>query len=98
MELKDRRDEARRASAIYDEKILPTLDVETDKGKFVFIDLDSGDYEVGGYDMEAITDLVKRRPDASLWMERIGYDTALIIDDEHAKIFGIPVEDGSKIG
>ena len=98
MELKDRRDEARRASAIYDEKILPTLDEESDKGRFVLIDLDSGDYEVGGRDMEGLESLLKRRPDASLWMERVGYDTALIYDpnDYHLRLFGAPVKVASQ--
>ena len=97
MELKDRRDEARRASSIYERKILPALDVETDKGRFVFIDAHSGDYEMGGYeiggnDWAAVAKLLKRRPDASLWAERVGCDTPWLTDDMHTRSFGAPVK------
>ena len=86
-----------RGKAIYENEILPSLDEKADKGRFVFIDVDSGDYEVGGYDMEAINDLVKRRPDALLWMKRVGYDAPTIIDDPLGKLLGASFKTVSQI-
>lgn len=89
-----------RGKSIYENEILPSLDEKTDKGRFVFIDVDSGDYEIGGRYMEGLDNLLKRRPNPSLWTERVGYDTPLIYDpnDYHFRLFGTPVEEDSKIG
>ena len=103
MESHNTREGRRRAAAIYEGKILPTLNLDADKGRYVFMDLDSGDYEIGGYDIETIQDLLERRPDAWLWMKRVGYDAPAIIDDPLGKLVGatltttpqIPGENGN---
>ena len=60
--------------AIYDQNIKDDLGPEF-KGKVVAIDIYSGDYEIDRDDLEAVTRLRKRRPDAYMWMERVGYPT-----------------------
>ena len=88
MESHDAKEGRRRAAAIYNEKILPKLNLDADKGRYVFIDALSGDYEIGGYDdWDAAVKLVTRRPDGSFWAERVGYDTPFILDDMHRRLF-----------
>ena len=43
------------------------------KGKFVVIDVDSGDYEVDDRDADATARLLQRRPGAMTWAVRVGY-------------------------
>jgi hypothetical protein len=48
---------------------------EEDKGKYLVIDIESGDYEVDEDEIEACLRLREIDPDAQLWCERIGYRT-----------------------
>ena len=57
---------------IYKNQILPQMKPK-DKGKVVVIDVNSGDYEIGYDDAAAMFSLLKRRPDAFTWSERVGY-------------------------
>ena len=57
--------------AVYNEKIRDTLGPEY-KGKIVVIDVNSGDYEIADKDIEATNRLLRRRPDAYTWAERVG--------------------------
>ena len=84
---------------IYDRDFRTQVEA-TCHGKIVAIDVDSGDFEIGGRYMEGLDNLLKRRPNPSLWTERVGYDTPLIYDpnDYHFRLFGTPVEEESKIG
>lgn len=45
-------------------------------GRFVVIDVKSGDYEVADRDADATFRLMARRPDAETWAERVGYAAA----------------------
>ena len=47
--------------------------ITAEKGDFVVIDVQSGDYEVGELESDAKKRLLKRRPDAITWLERVGY-------------------------
>lgn len=62
---------AARGDAIYEE-IKPTLG-HLEKGTFVVIDIESGDYEIGPSDAEATRRLRDRRPSAHTWAVRVGY-------------------------
>lgn len=53
-------------------KILPTLKSE-DMGKFLAIDIDSGEFEVGDDDYGVIDRLLQRKPHAQSWLCRVGY-------------------------
>ena len=55
-------------------KIEPLL-APTDVGKFVAIDVEGGDYVVEEDEFDAISGLQARRPNASIYMGRVGYST-----------------------
>ena len=70
-------DLASHGQAIYEERIRHLVDPQQ-KGKFVVIDVYSGDYEVHERDADASRKLLKRRPDAMTWAVRVGYPTAYV--------------------
>ncbi len=64
--------------AIYQDKILKSLDETADKGKLVVIDVNSGDYEAADGlqpddDITTEERMRSRRPNAVTWAERVGY-------------------------
>ena len=61
--------------AIYEERIRHLVE-RTEKGKFVVIDVESGDYEISEEDIDAILRLEERRPDAVTYTLRVGYRAA----------------------
>ena len=61
--------------AIYRKKIRHLVEPQ-EEGRFVVIDVDSGDYEVADRDADATARLVARHPNAVTWAERVGYPTA----------------------
>jgi hypothetical protein len=63
---------ARRGDAIYDIKILPKLTAK-DRGKFLAIDIETGEYEMSRDEMRAGNKLRRRIPEAQIWMIRVGY-------------------------
>ena len=63
-----------RGEAIYRDRIRHLVEPR-EKGKFVVIDIYSGDYELGERDADASARLLKRRPDAMTWAVRVGYPT-----------------------
>jgi hypothetical protein len=66
---------ARRGTEIYEQQLRSRL-AAGDKGRFVTIDVDTGDFEVADSLLEAATRLQARRPDAQTWSLRIGYKAA----------------------
>ena len=60
---------------IYREKIRPTL-TEADIGRFVAIDVHSGEHEIDDEDVAATIRLHKRIPDAFSYGIRVGYSAA----------------------
>jgi hypothetical protein len=62
---------AARGEAIYAREIKENLCPE-DEGKFVLIDIETGDYEVDTDDMVATDRLFARHPEAQIWMRRVG--------------------------
>jgi hypothetical protein len=63
---------ARRGDAIYEKRILPNLTPQ-DRGKFLAIDIDTGEYEIARDEMSAENKLLRRQPEAQIWMVRIGH-------------------------
>ena len=61
--------------AIYREQVQPQVG-PVEKGKFVVIDVETGDFEVDLYDAAATRRLLKRRPDAVTYGVRVGYRAA----------------------
>lgn len=69
---KRERDEiARRGDEIYDSRVRPHLG-PGDKGKFVLIDIESGDHELDRDEIAASDHLLARHPDARVWMVQVG--------------------------
>jgi hypothetical protein len=52
-------------------RIEPAVKTE-DAGKFVAIDVDAGDFEIHTDDYAAVAALLVRRPQADIWLGRIG--------------------------
>ena len=59
------------ADAVYEKCVEPYLKPE-DKGKFVALDLDSGDYELDTDDLTAMDRLRDRHPGVIAWLVRVG--------------------------
>ena len=55
----------------YDRHVRPRL-LPEDDGKYVVIDVDTGEYEIDADDDTAATRMQERRPGARLWIERAG--------------------------
>ena len=64
-----------RGQALYDQQI--RAQVEQDhRGKFLILDVNTGDYEIDAEDLTASERLLARRPDAALFGVRIGHRAA----------------------
>jgi hypothetical protein len=63
---------AKRGDAIYDKQILPKL-TRKQVGKFLAIDIETGEYEINADELRAGNKLRRRIPEAQIWMVRIGY-------------------------
>ena len=63
---------ARRGDEIYDRDIAPQARTE-DRGKFVAIDIETGDYEIASDELTAADGLLVRHPDAQIWLRRLGF-------------------------
>ena len=61
----------RRGDSIYHTKIEPNLK-PNDKGKFVAIDVGTGEYALSTDQLEASDMLRSRVPDAQIWFVRVG--------------------------
>lgn len=62
---------ARRGDAIYVSKIRPTLGIGN-KGQFVAVDIETGEFELDVDEMAACKRLRARVPSAQTWLVRIG--------------------------
>jgi hypothetical protein len=62
----------RRGDAIYERDIAPHLK-PADKGKYVAIDIETGEYEIDLDSLTASRRLRDRIPDSQTWMVRVGY-------------------------
>lgn len=62
---------AQRGDAIYEQKILPHLK-PSDKGKYVAIDIETGEYEISKSQRKACDRLDARIPDAQTWLVKVG--------------------------
>jgi hypothetical protein len=77
-----------RGHALYERDILPGLDPGT-RGKFLAVDVDTGDYEVDSDELAALKRLRDRRPEARLYLLRVGFPVAYRIGAE-AKAPALP--------
>ena len=68
-------DLARLGTEAFDRWVRPSLTPQDD-GKFVAIDIDTGDHEIDEDDYAAVTRLRARKPGAEVWLECAGQPTA----------------------
>ena len=66
---------ARLGAEVFDRHVRPALRPEDD-GKFVAIDIGTGDYELDEDDYAAAARLRHRRPSAEVWLGRVGQPAA----------------------
>ena len=66
---------AKLGEEIYERRVRPTLTPE-DHGKYVAIDIVSGEYEVDSDDYTAVMRLRGRIPGAEVWLTRAGFPAA----------------------
>ena len=62
---------ARRGDELYERKVRPNIDIN-DEGKFVVIDIDTGDYEIDNDELDAYDRLIARHPEAQVWVMQVG--------------------------
>jgi hypothetical protein len=62
---------ARRGDELYETKVRPHLK-KKDKGRFVAVDIETGEWEIGDDEMEANDRLEARIPDPQPWMVCVG--------------------------
>jgi hypothetical protein len=65
----------KRGQAVYDEKIRPQVEPQN-KGKFLVINVETGEYEMDADDVAAAKRARLRFPDAPLFSMRVGYPSA----------------------
>lgn len=76
-EPRDRDELARRAKDLYERRIRERVEAAGDKEKrFVAVDVESGDYEVADDALGAGAGLRRRRPEASVYLMRVGRPAA----------------------
>lgn len=68
-------DIARRGQALYESRICAVVEAEH-KGKFLVLDVDSGDYEIDAEDIMAMKRARAKHPDAVFYIARIGVTAA----------------------
>ena len=68
-----------RGKAIYEQQIRPTVDTEANAGKFLIIDIETGDYELDDDDMAATRRAHARHPDGAFYGMRVGYRAAEVL-------------------
>jgi hypothetical protein len=62
---------ARRGDEIYERDIRPHIQ-KSDEGKFVVIDIETGDYEIDADELAAHDRLLSRKPEAQVWVMQVG--------------------------
>lgn len=68
---REREEIARRGDEIYVSRVRPHLAPE-DEGKYVLIDIESGDHEMDRDEVAASDRLLARHPAAQVWMVQVG--------------------------
>ena len=66
---------ARLGAEVLDRRVQPTLGPD-DVGKFVAVDVGTGDYEIDEDDFAAVSRLRAYRPAADVWLGRVGQPAA----------------------
>jgi hypothetical protein len=62
---------AERGDALYDRIVDSQLE-KANRGKYLIVDIETGEFEIDADDMAATDRLLARIPDAQIWFRRIG--------------------------
>ncbi len=73
---------------LYENRIRQTVETEANIGKVISIDIHTGDYEIGDDLLATARQLRVRRPDAEIWMERIGYNAVYAVGGSLRRVEG----------
>ncbi|MBW3625370.1 MAG: hypothetical protein KY468_18390 [Armatimonadetes bacterium] len=76
-----------RGEKLYQENLLPWVETAGNKGKFLVLDVKTGDYEIHQEDLAASQQLLARHPDALLYGVRIGHPTAYRTGNAHLPVY-----------
>lgn len=66
---------ARRGQALYEQRIRGALE-PGHEGKFLVVDIETGEYEIDADDLTALQRARSRNPDAALYILRVGHPAA----------------------
>ena len=72
-----------RGEAIYQQTVRKEVEADN-QGRFVVIDIETGNYEVDADDLQATKRALAKRPNAILYGLRIGYPTAYTLGGHFA--------------
>lgn len=72
-----------RGEDLYQQQIRPKVEA-ANRGKFVVIDIETGDFELDEDDLQATKRALAKRPDAVLYGVRVGYPTAYTLSGHFA--------------
>lgn len=61
---------------LYDRVIRPQVETATNEGKYVLLDIETGEFEMDADEMAASDRLLARQPQAQIWMVKVGSSTA----------------------
>jgi hypothetical protein len=67
-----------RGQALYDQQIREKVEPQHN-GKFLVLDIETGDYEIDADSYAAYERVAARRPDAPFYLLRVGYPTAVTL-------------------
>lgn len=65
-----------RGQALYDQQIRAKVEPQQN-GKFLVLDIETGDYEVDADSLAALERATAKHPDPALYLVRIGFPTAI---------------------
>ena len=68
----------RRGEELYEKRIRSIVEPDN-KGKYLTIDIETGDYEMGDDQLTVAERSLAKHPGAALYIKRVGYDAALRI-------------------
>jgi hypothetical protein len=63
---------AARGDGLYERDIAPVVEKPENEGKFVAVDIETGDFEIDSDELTASNRLAARRPEGQIWLRRVG--------------------------
>ena len=64
---------------LYENTLRAKVETQENIGKVIFIDIDTGDYEIGDDLIVTANRLLNKHKEAAIWSERIGYNAVYAV-------------------